>query len=73
MLLVNVNTKQFIPSAGSNFIQPVESRDQIIYGTRVEVRFQLYNPDGTVFALNESDVFCCAGDINFIHTDDLMF
>jgi hypothetical protein len=73
MLLVNVNTKQFIPSAGSNFIQPVESRDQIIYGTRVEVRFQLYNPDGTVFALNESDTFCCAGDINFIHTDDLMF
>lgn len=73
MLLVNVNTKQFIPSAGSNFIQPVESRDQIIYGTRVEVRFQLYNPGGTVFALNESDTFCCAGDINFIHTDDLMF
>ena len=73
MLLVNVNTKQFIPSAGSNFIQPVESRDQIIYGTRVEVRFQLYNPDGTVFVLNESDTFCCAGDINFIHTDDLMF
>lgn len=73
MLLVNVNTKQFIPSAGSNFIQPIESRDQIIYGTRVEVRFQLYNPDGTVFALNESDTFCCAGDINFIHTDDLMF
>ena len=73
MLLVNVNTKQFIPSAGSNFIQPVESRDQIIYGTRVEVRFQLYNPDGTVFALNESDIFCCAGDINFIHTDELMF
>lgn len=73
MLLVNVNTKLFIPSAGSNFIQPVESRDQIIYGTRVEVRFQLYNPDGTVFVLNESDVFCCAGDINFIHTDDLMF
>lgn len=73
MLLVNVNTKQFIPSAGSNFIQPVESRDQIIYGTRVEVRFQLYNPDGTAFALNESDTFCCAGDINFIHTDDLMF
>nr|DAK83976.1 MAG TPA: Concanavalin A-like lectin/glucanase superfamily protein [Caudoviricetes sp.] len=73
MLLVNVNTKQFIPSAGSNFIQPIESRDQVIYGTRVEIRFQLYNPDGTVFALNESDVFCCAGDINFIHTDDLMF
>lgn len=73
MLLVNVNTKQFIPSPGSNFIQPVESRDQVIYGTRVEVRFQLYNPDGTVFALNESDTFCCAGDINFIHTDDLMF
>ena len=73
MLLVNVNTKQFIPSAGSNFIQPVESRDQVVYGTRVEVRFQLYNPDGTVFALNESDTFCCAGDINFIHTDDLMF
>lgn len=73
MLLVNVNTKQFIPSPGSNFIQPVESRDQIIYGTRREVRFQLYNTGGTVFALNESDVFCCAGDINFIHTDDLMF
>lgn len=73
MLLVNVNTKQFIPSAGSNFIQPIESRDQVIYGTRVEIRFQLYNPDGTVFALNESDTFCCAGDINFIHTDDLMF
>lgn len=73
MLLVNVNTKQFIPSAGSNFIQPVESRDQVIYGTRVEVRFQLYNPDGTAFVLNESDTFCCAGDINFIHTDDLMF
>lgn len=73
MLLVNVNTKQFIPSAGSNFIQPVESRDQIIYGTRVEVRFQLYNQDGTALALNESDTFCCAGDINFIHTDDLMF
>lgn len=73
MLLVNVNTKQFIPSAGSNFIQPVESRDQIIYGTRREVRFQLYNTSGTVFALNESDTFCCAGDINFIHTDDLMF
>lgn len=73
MLLVNVNTKQFIPSAGSNFIQPVESRDQIIYGTRVEVRFQLYSPDGTALALNESDTFCCAGDINFIHTDDLMF
>lgn len=73
MLLVNVNTKQFIPSPGSNFIQPVESRDQIILGTRREVRFQLYNTDGTVFALNESDTFCCAGDINFIHTDDLMF
>ena len=73
MLLVNVNTKQFIPSAGSNFIQPVESRDQIIYGTRVEVRFQLYNPDGTVFVLNESDTFCCGGDNNFVHTDDLMF
>lgn len=73
MLLVNVNTKQFIPSPGSNFIQPVENRDQIILGTRREVRFQLYNTDGTVFALNESDTFCCAGDINFIHTDDLMF
>lgn len=73
MLLVNVNTKQFIPAPGSNFIQPVENRDQIILGTRREVRFQLYNTDGTVFALNESDVFCCAGDINFIHTDDLMF
>lgn len=73
MLLVNVNTKQFIPAPGSNFIQPVENRDQIILGTRREVRFQLYNQDGTVFPLNESDTFCCAGDINFIHTDDLMF
>ena len=73
MLYANATKRQFITTPGNNDPQNVSQRPVIPYGTRLTLEIQFCSDDGEPLAFAESDSFECAGDINFLHSDSLMF
>ena len=73
MLYANATKRQFITTPGNNDPQNVSQRPVIPYGTRLTLEIQFCSDDGEPLSFAESDSFECAGDINFLHSDSLMF
>lgn len=73
MLYANAKKRQFIPTPGNNETQSVSLRPILIYGTKLYLDILFCDDAGEPLEFSESDTFECAGDINFTHSDDLMF
>lgn len=73
MLYANAKKRQFIPTPGNNEMQSVSLRPILIYGTKLYLDILFCDDAGEPLEFSESDTFECAGDINFTHSDDLMF
>ena len=73
MLYANAKKRQFIPTPGNNEAQAVSLRPILIYGTKLYLDILFCDDAGEPLEFSESDTFECAGDINFTHSDDLMF
>ena len=73
MLYANAKKRQFIPTPGNNETQSVSLRPILIYGTKLYLDILFCDDAGEPLEFSESDTLECAGDINFTHSDDLMF
>lgn len=73
MLYANAKKRQFIPTPGNNETQTVSLRPILIYGARLFLDIHFCDDDGNPLIFADGDTFECAGDIDFTHSNDLMF
>jgi len=73
MFYVNINTQLLVTSATDFSPLPKNFRPKLRLADSYALQFQLLTAPDTPLALNAADLFYVAGDLNFIHTDELLF